>query len=348
MQIRKIDIHTAEDLEVIKKDWIRLEAGKDMTIYQSYAWNRLLVESWSKDVKNRIFSRISIYCLYDGNDIRFLMPLLIEKLSIRNRWMRKERGIHILGDETYTDYLNGIYDQCSQDDILQTLEAIRNDQKNMPMLFRSIKKETLFSSVLGKIGRLENTGIYVSVKRRSNAEAYRESLSKNTRQNLRTAQNRMEKDGVVYELKVLDRVEPDFIKKLQRMHTERLRIKNHNDRDLLHRLSSLIHQHFRIMDARLVFDSMKCIDDSVWVVIYLNGQIAGYLYGLKDRKSIHIMLNCVNIKYKYYSPMFFGAYDYIVKTYEGTETDEVDFTRGTETYKYRLGGSEAKLQSYSL
>lgn len=348
MEIRKIDIHTADDLEVIKKDWIRLESGKEMTIYQSYAWNRLLVESWSKDVKNRIFSRISIYCLYDGSEIRFLMPIMIEKCSIRNRWICKDRGIHILGDGTYTDYLNGIYDQCSQDDILQTLEAIRSDHINMPMLFRSIKEETFFSSVLGKIGRLEKTGVYVSVKRRNNADTYRKSLSKNTRQNLRTAQNRMEKDGVVYELKVMDQVEPDFIEKLKRMHTERLRVKNWNDRSFLHRLSSLIRQHFRIMDDRLAFDSMKCIKDSVWVVVYLNGQIAGYLYGLKDRKTIHIMQNCVNIKYKYYSPMFRGAYDFIVKTYEGTKTDEVDFTRGTETYKYWLGGSESKLNSYLL
>ena len=99
---------------------------------------------------------------------------------------------------------------------------------------------------------------------------------------------------------------------------------------------------------RLVFDSMKNMENSVWVIAIIDGQIAGYLYGLKDRRSIRIMHNCVDLQFGKYSPMFRGAFDFILQMYEGEKTDEVDLTRGTDSYKYQLGGTGSTLRSYLL
>lgn len=348
-QVKKIDIRSRKDLEKIKEDWVRLESGKDMTVFQSYAWNRLLVESWCKRLSDRVLSDIAVYCLKeDGGKVLLMIPVLIQKHAIKNRWWYTPKGVYLLGHGTYADYLCAIYDQCSEADILFTLETIHRDHPGMSLFFESMKEETFFSRVIAKAGRQAGTETSVSVKRMENAEAYRKSLSKHVRQNLRTAHNRMERDGVAYELKVTDRADPELIEKMRSLHTKRLRAKNRNDRDLLRRLSSRIRIKFWIRGDRLVFDSMKNMENSVWVIAFIDGQIAGYLYGLKDRRSVRIMHNCVDMQFGKYSPMFCGAFDFILQMYEGEKTDEVDLTRGTESYKYQLGGTGSTLRSYLL
>ena len=69
-----------------------------------------------------------------------------------------------------------------------------------------------------------------------------------------------------------------------------------------------------------------------------------HTYGLIDNNSIRIMHNCVDLEYKFYSPMFRGSYDFVVRMlYEQSGTDIIDFTRGDEQYKYNLGGEEIQL-----
>ena len=348
-QVKRIDIRSRKDMEIIKEEWVRLESGKDMTVFQSYAWNRLLVESWCEGLFNRILSNIAVYCLQEnGEEVLLMIPVQIQKYTEKNRWWYTPKGVYLLGHGTYTDYLCGIYDQCSEADILFTLETIHRDYPGMSLFFESIKEETFFSRVIAKAGRLGGTETSISVKRMENAEVYRKSLSKHVRQKLRTAHNRMERDGVVYELKVTDRADPKLIERLRSMHTERLRVKNWNNRDLLRKLSSMVRIKICIWGDRLVFDSMKNMENSVWVIAIIDGQIAGYLYGLKDRRSIRIMHNCVNMKFGKYSPMFRAAFDFILQMYEELKVDEVDFTCGTESYKYQLGGIGSTLRSYLL
>ena len=93
---------------------------------------------------------------------------------------------------------------------------------------------------------------------------------------------------------------------------------------------------------------MQYMPNSCLIVVYLNSKVTGYLYGLRDGTIIRIMQNCFDEKYKFYSPMFRGTYDFILSCYETCDVTAIDFTRGNEEYKYKLGGIETKLYTYII
>ncbi len=120
---------------------------------------------------------------------------------------------------------------------------------------------------------------------------------------------------------------------------------------MVHAMSSYVRIKYRTnreKNNNIISESMKVMDNSCLVICYLNNDIAGYLYGLIDRDTIRIMQNCVKEDYKFYSPMFRGAYDFILMQYDNDDIKIVDFTRGNEQYKYNLGGVEIQLKSYEI
>ena len=90
--------------------------------------------------------------------------------------------------------------------------------------------------------------------------------------------------------------------------------------------------------------------NSVLVVVKLNNETVGYLYGLRDDKAIRIMQNCFKVQYAFYSPLFRGAYDFILNQIKNPQNgiNQVDFTRGDEPYKIKLGGGQMPLHHYIL
>ena len=69
------------------------------------------------------------------------------------------------------------------------------------------------------------TSVFIDLP--ESVEAYNQKLSKSTRQNLRTALNRMKKDNYEYEFSVYRNIESDeIINNLCDIHTKRTKVKN--------------------------------------------------------------------------------------------------------------------------
>lgn len=216
-----------------------------------------------------------------------------------------------------------------------------------------IIKQTKFASFLRESeANLFKTNVAVQVEKMNTIEEYEKSLSKHVRQNLRTAKNRMQKASIRYELKIIGMTnDEDLIKKLIDIHVQRMTEKNTVSYDLVHLLSSYIRVKYRKRQEynnNIVVESIKKMKESCIIIVYLDDDIAGYLYGLRDGNTIRIMQNCVKNEYKFYSPMFRGAYDFILGMYSDDTIRIVDFTRGDEQYKYNLGGKEKILESFSI
>ena len=76
----------------------------------------------------------------------------------------------------------------------------------------------------------------------------------------------------------------------------------------------------------------------------------GYLYGLMDNRAIRVMQNCFQDGICFYSPLFRGTYDFLIKQIQNESKNvmQIDFTRGDEPYKYKLGGIEMQLHNYII
>lgn len=350
-KIRKYEIKKEEDFLAIEEIWRSIETGTEMTIFQSYDWNKLLIrEELSKPLSGFLLG-IYVYVGENERNAVVIFPIVVKKHSNKISKKGRRRGIYLLGSGSYSDYLNAIYKGTVEPDMFgSVLSQIRNDFIGYEIHMDDIRQDTQFLFYLINSTNTFTENVAVQVTKRDTLDEYNKELSKSVRQNLRTAKNRMNRDGVSYELTVLERTDDkSLIDKLRDIHIERVLEKNMQDRNGFFLRLELKYRIYKETHNNIISNSMKSMEESRIVIVKLNGNISGYLYGLVDKRAIRILQNCVRSEYKFYSPMFCGAFDYIVQTlYEKDEIDIVDFTRGDEKYKYNLGGEEVKLYSFML
>ena len=351
MDIKNELIRNEGQMQKYSAAWQNLERGADMTVYQSFSWHCLLAKELLNQNLLSLGAEIFIYSAVSNGAIKIIFPIIVQKFSNKTRWFGRKKGIYFLGHNSWSDYNNMIYDQASDADFRMVINQIRNDFFGFRFVLTDILPNTKFAAFLKRNGAtLYKFTSSVSVKSPISEDLYSVALSKHTRQNLRTCLNRMSKDGIRYSIAVSGIVLDDaLLSELLNVHVERIAVKNTHDQDLFHMVSSFIRRRIKCyteLHNNIIWNSMKTMNNSVFVISYLNGEVAGYLYGLKDRNVVRIMQNCIREKYSFYSPMFRGAYDYIVSTANDPSIESVDFTRGNEPYKFQLGGSETLLENY--
>lgn len=350
--VDKIFVKNIEDFDSIRDDWEKLEKGKEMTVYQSFSWNRLLIQEHFNTFLVHLFSSIVIYTVKENNKINAIIPLIVQKRSNKTKWFGRNRGVYILGHASYSDYLNVIYEDIDDNVFERLLVQLKKDLGSYIFNFTDLIEGTKFENFIERKGiKKQDSTVSVAVNKCESAEDYNKILSKHVRQNLRTAVNRMNKDGIKYEYKIIwGKIEDcSLLEQLRELHIERMSVKNNVDTDLIHKLSSkvrIFYKRRKELSNNIVYESMKIMENSVFVIVYLNNQISGYLYGLYESHKVYIMQNCFKNEYKFYSPMFRGTYDFLIDCYQNDMIQQVDFTRGNENYKYQLAGVETVLKNF--
>lgn len=345
-KIIKHVISDEKDFEVLREKWIRLSQGKNMTCFQSYGWNILLYRNWHNSLYNRLFSKVVIY---ETDNI--IAPLIIQKYNFSLKILGRKAGVYFLGTGSYSDYIDFIYSDVNGLDSL--LEYIRKDNKGLRLFLNFICQDSPANKYI-PAGTKKDSGVCVYIKIEKDIQNYNTKLSKHTRQNLRTALNRMEKDGIKYEYEVrtkpLDNVE---IEELSKIHLDRVLSKNKIDNSSIRRKISSTIAYIKLRNTEInnniIKEAMKYQDNSFTLIVKLNKKTAGYLYGFIEKNGvIRICQNCLNEEYKFYSPMFRACYDFICDCCDKHNYTEIDFTRGNEEYKYKLGGIERSIYSYEV
>ena len=357
--IKRKEIKQLTDFLELEKYWKMLERGKDMTVFQSFDWNRLLVEQWLSSAFNRILSKLYIYIKFDENNQPcIIVPVFVQKITVGISWIGRKKGIYLLGDSSYSDYLNFIYSAVNKKELEEMLIKIKQDlsnKKDIPFYLNCIREDTLLYEdlMLCSNNRYKiSKSVYINIL--ENEEEFYKSLSKHTRQNLRTAKNRMKKDEMSYHIEIRKGEQSrEFAETLNEIHTMRVRSKNRKqETDILRKISRFFmnkHLEKKQKKYNLIVESMQSNINSFYCVVYMENEIVGYLYGLIDEKAIRIMQNCFKEEYKFYSPLFCGSYDAIVwEINDRKGYNQFDFTRGDEAYKYKLGGRELLLGYFKL
>lgn len=349
----RCDVHTImsiKDFEALEEAWKQLENGRGMTAFQTYEWNHLLIEEFFGLLYNRLFAEVKCYVVTEDQKAIAILPVIIQKRNAKLKWWGRKKGTYILGDGSWSDYLNFI---CNEPNA-QAWELILNNLPR-PLFFNSLRTDTEICQFLDDHGGVSVQRPSVFVPLMSDAAEYLASLSKSVKQNLRTAANRMNKAGLVYELRIEDgKLDASLANELICMHDERARIKNlRQQKKDLHWVSRnirTIYREYQNKQYNIIYHSMISNTSGVTVIVYLNGVPAGYLYGMRDCDAVRVMHNCFKEEYRFYSPMFKGSYDFIceeINTKKHNVT-QIDFTRGSEDYKFQLGGKELLINNYSI
>lgn len=353
MEIRKYRIKRESDLIPLKDLWNALETGEDMTTFQTWEWHRLLLKEWLGWKLHSLYSRCFVYAAIDGDTPLMLLPVIEYQFTTKTKWFGCQKGLYLMGEGSYSDYMNAIYRSFRPEVFEALCRKLKKDFHGLPFCLSSVREDSQLSAYLTEkqVQREEET-VSVSVKRRGSPEEYLASLSSKTRSNLRQALKRINRDGINYQVEIRGRIQDQqLLENMVAIHVKRMLVKNTKDSGWLHIMSSHVRKAYRKhrdLHNNIVAMSMQENEHSCVALIWMNGKLAGYEYGLREEHAIRLLQTCFDDEFRFYSPGFRGIYDFIVQCYEDESIREFDFLRGDEPYKFQLGGEQIMLYRYVI
>ena len=332
----------------LKDAWKALEIGGDMTYFQTYDWNEML---WNlnKERRHRCFE-IGFASVERAGEVILIAPLWIVKKQFGKY---NQKGFHLFGNYGWSDYLNFIYKDFDEAAVGLMLGSLKEKFGLSNFHFENIQNGSRLFDYLESSGNKPlSSQICVSLSVRGTGfDDYKGRLSKSSRQNIRTANNRLRKDGIEL-LFDFDDSEVD-LKQFIEYRTVRVDKKNQREgKNLKWRVINFISTkilrrgRYRFADyapfthdIRSKFMTAKTPDGEL---------CASFNYGVSpDMRSIVLMGVSTNPKYAKYSPGILLLFNFIEDAIANGRYDLVDFTRGNEPYKFALGGREHLISEFN-
>lgn len=293
------------NLSKIENDWKRLEIGTEMTSFQTYDWSLLLLKDIKEKLLRSIFWKPVFVChLNSGGEVDMIAPLVVQSKSLNLRFYSMMSGICILGEKSYSDYLNFIYNKWSDEAADEIFSFIHENYGGIELRLNNVPENSSLAGYVTNhfelINRDGETAVFVDNP--VDADEYYKLLSKNTRQNIRTAYNRLAKNNFECEITMCDTIPDKTTEKVMHdIHNDRFIKKNGLDGKFSIKkfMWTCAHKNNETRH-NCVFTALKTLSSSWLLLIRINGEVAGYLCGLKDKDTYYVMQNSCNAE------QFFG------------------------------------------
>ncbi len=276
--------------------------------------------------KRRMLLRNEILlCILDG--IQIVCPLAIDC------WKKE---IFLLGDFSTVGYCDMIYEPDITDEQFDAvIEGLRMRYPGYVMRFNKINEDSLLCNYLLKRCNSVVQHECVCIDLGNDYNAYYKSLSKNARQNIRTAYNRLKREGKNYEFRVIhgdDRLSFRQKNDISRIYCRRMHEKFGNE-VLPYPIMYTVQRYFNSISRCL-----NILDNQFHALLYIDGELAAFLSGLRNGNRIVVPRLSMNGKFNFYDPgivLLWETAQYLCREYPNTE---LDLSRGNEKYKYTMGG----------
>lgn len=170
-------------------------------------------------------------------------------------------------------------------------------------------------------------------------EQYYKQLSKNSRQNLRTAYNRLEKDNLTFKMEFLfGKVPKKVFKQAKNMYIKRFFEKNPNKKNIL--------KYFKLKLFEPISKICANANSAFHAILSIDNKPAAIMSGFVNKNSIIIPRLIFDSKFHKYSPGIILINE-TLKYFEKTKKFNVlDLGYGNENYKFVMGANQYK--SYDI
>lgn len=326
-------IEKFQSIQEIKNLWLDLyNENPDLTVFQSYQWNVIQEQHFY----GQKLLYISCELIYFVCNNFLIFPLIINRLK---------KKIFFLGQEEPSDYLSPIYKKNLSDiDFDQFISYLKEHYHQYELILDRINTSNPFYRVVEQYSVSHNINIIIKecVKIHLNTESntFYESLSKSARQNYRTAKNRLAKDGKSYEIIIeQNHLSPKKIIELYSLYKERRNNKDKNSKFKIIFIKFLktTLSFLGLFKKNDILSLFSKNNKTFLAEIKINQELAAFCEGVTERnKTLTIIRVATNNKYYKYSPGQILLIDTIEQIKNKFEV--FDLTRGTEDYKFHLGG----------
>lgn len=304
----------------LKLIWKKLTKNNTVNIYQSYEFNELFfkyrITSLSNICKGNICCRF-VVCFENG-EAKCIAPLAIDK--------KPEKTIRLLGHGTNAGYLDYIYEDPEY--AKKVHSYIEDKFKDYSFDYIFVDEASPLVDIMNIVGSFNNYAIKIK-----GYEDYFDSLSKSTRQNIRTAYNRMNTDGLKFET-----LKFDSYKELGEKNLEKINDLYHKRKADWLNLETI--DKITIMKALkrdVIYEGVRKLDNPIIVILNINSEMAAFFIGFSYENGVCIPRLAINTNFRRYSPGMILINEYL-KTIQNENEYIFDLCRGDEKYKSSLGG----------
>lgn len=327
----------------IKLIWDRLyKSGIEMSFFQSFEWNAALETNFYRK-KEHYKGHKLLYMVFNEC---LILPLVVDY---------RKKKICLLGQEEPSDYLSFIYAVYNPEAIAEAITVVLNKFPGYQLILDKINQNNPMTKKLQEgidtisITEIEKECVCIPTKKEY--ASFYESLSKSTRQNYRTAKNRLKRDKCSYQV----RIKTGKIDEKQSQRLLGLYKARRGDCDKRSKLIKVATKMLKTFFDRtfnstpLDLLSYYSQREAVFLSeIYINGERAAFCEGNYNNRAdvISIARVATNSKYYIYSP----GQILLIETIENirNEVEYLDLTRGSEDYKFKLGGIKHSNRCFTL
>lgn len=332
--------------------WKKIEDGKDMTAFQLYDWYKNVNTLFFREKTKKLFRKWIYFLVTDDNDNPIMIaPIQILKMGFGFGRYGIKKGAYFIGREGYSDYMNFIYNNFNAEAVECILQYLHNKYNCKYFRFEQIVESSeVHKFILAKYNASKIPLNCASLVLPNTFDEYHKALSKSTRQNIRTAINRANKNNITLKHEIIFDLDNKTQKKLMFMREKRLGDKIKKSKLIKKKYSSFCGQIYNsgALIIKKLFnekqDIMKEVSCNQWCFCVKDGErIVGYYWGIKNeyKNEYYLILAGVDRDYEWYSPCISHLYLFLKEYYDAGRNDiaAFDFTRGDEKYKYDIGCS---------
>jgi hypothetical protein len=313
------------NLSKVKKTWLKMEKeNENISPFQYFNFTNILANHYlffcAANLEFPFFIQFT-----DGNKVICIAPLC-------HRYRKSANQIVSFGTTPTIAFQNFV--SCKEmtvKEMIKCLVLLKN--KYGTLLFNNVPPDSLLKQALDMLKKQPvKDHINIAIPLDGTYEQYFSRLSKSTRQNVRTAYNRMKKAGAVYEILVIQNgLKPSELRELMNIYIVRRREK--------YRYTSKLHEWF-LRHYHFNTIGFQRMENARYVILKINGKIAAFLAGYKDRqnKSLIIPRLAINSEFSMFSPgiVLINESMKILRNVVGVEI--LDLSKGYDKYKLVMGG----------
>jgi hypothetical protein len=352
----KINEYSPAQFDCLESDWKKLEKGKDMTPFQSFDWFRNVNRLFFSEPKWRVDQKWVYLVVEHLNEAVIIAPLIIQRFGFSlagHLWARP--GVYMIGRRGFSDYLNLIYDNFKPEVVEFLFTYLRNRYGIKFLSFENLLAEADLATYLTQSHKYEAKNMTcVALTLPPTLSEYQALLSKNTRQNLRTALNRCKRNEIEFTHELHFEVNEKLMLEMKTLREQRLDVKLEKKKatqNLSAKIKSLLIKGL-IMFNRFMHGAQDPLSENTrpWCLIVRNkDKLVAFFWGIRSfsEEQLYVIFAAVHPEYEWYSPGKLSLQTFIEKIYKDVlKIKLIDFTRGGESYKYEVGGVARAAYSY--
>ena len=308
--------------------WNRLySANPSLSPYQSIDFIKQYLKT-VKIGKRRAFLHNEILCVHLKN-AEIICPLAVDK---------RKKEVFLLGDFSSVGYCDLIYGPNMTDEQFDAvIDALKARYLGYTFRFNKVNENSMFYAYLCRRAEPLFPTECACVFLGDDDEVYYKSLSKHSRQNIRTAYNRLNRDSKKWELYIVSgnkRLTNKQKNAISSVYARRMKVKQGKEA-LPYPLLFAVQRFFNPISRAL-----NRLSNQFHALLYIDGELAACLSGFYNCDGSRIVIPhlAMNNDFDFYDPgivLLRETAKYLCTEHPNTA---LDLSRGNEKYKYTMGG----------